>query len=83
MDNMSFDLLFIPSTMGHHPVATVFVKFFTGKDYGGLGTGKSFLSNECASFSEFSAEIDRLQRELESLKLPAKAKFAKGRETQF
>jgi hypothetical protein len=82
MDTMSFDLLFIASPTFHHAVANVFVKSFSGNDYGGQGTGKMFVSSECRSFPEFNAEIDRLQRELESLRLSAKSKFERERSTR-
>lgn len=75
MNTKSFDLLFIPSAEAPHPIATVFVKFGTRREYGGLGTGKIFVSQECASFTEFSSEIDRMIRELEGLRLKARTKF--------
>jgi hypothetical protein len=82
MNMMSFDLLFLSSKdyPFPHPIANVFVKFATGKDYGGLGKGKSFVSNECASFQEFSAEIDRLQGELERLRVAARFQFDNERQ---
>jgi hypothetical protein len=82
MDTMSFDLLFIASPSFHHAVANVFVKSYSGNDYGGQGTGKMFVSSECRSFPEFNAEIDRLQRELGSLRLSAKSKFERERSTR-
>jgi hypothetical protein len=77
MDTMTFDLLFLPSGKGalpSNPIASVFVKFSTETDY---GEGKSFVSNECASYREFSAEIDRLQGELERLRVSARFQFEK------
>lgn len=60
--------------VGNPSFASVFVKFSTGTDY---GEGKSFVSNECASYREFSAEIDRLQGELEKLRVSARFQFEK------
>ncbi len=77
MNTMNFDLLFLPSeefALPGNPIASVFVKFSTGTDY---GEGKSFVSNECASYREFSAEIDRLQWELEKLRVSARFQFEK------
>jgi hypothetical protein len=77
MNTMNFDLLFLPSeefALPGHPIASVFVKFATETDY---GEGKNFVSNECASYREFSAEIDRLQGELEKLRVSARFQFEK------
>jgi hypothetical protein len=77
MNTVSFDLLFLSSeeiALPSHPIARVFVKSSSGTNY---GEGKSFVSNECASYREFSAEIDRLQGELERLRLSARLQFDK------
>lgn len=82
MTTMSFDLLFVPSEgsgIPGHPIARVYVKMSTRKDYAGYGEGKEFVSNECASYWEFKGEIDRLQEELEQLKLSAQFQFDKHR----
>jgi hypothetical protein len=84
MTTLNFDLLFLSpresDQLGAHPIATVYVKFTTGKDYGGQGTGKSFVSHECVSYQEFSHEIDRLQGELERLRIAARLKFGEAAE---
>jgi hypothetical protein len=82
MNIMSFGLLFLSSKdyPFPHSIASVFVKFSTGKDYGGPGKGKSFVSNECASYQEFGAEIDRLQGELERLRVEARLQFDNERQ---
>jgi hypothetical protein len=77
MNTVNFDLLFLPAeefVLPGHPIASVFVKFSTGTDY---GEGKHFVSNECASHRELSAEIDRLQGELEKLRVSARFQFEK------
>jgi hypothetical protein len=76
MTTVSFDLLFLSSRgFPHPPIANVFVKSYSGKDYGGEGEEKMFVSNECVTYAEFSAEIDRLQGELERLRLSARLRF--------
>ena len=41
-----------------------------------------FLSNECVSYREFSAEIDRLQGKLEKLRIAARLRFERTDEKE-
>jgi len=78
MKTTSFDLLFLPSEDNRlvgRSIANVFVKSYSGNRYDGRGDGKMFVSQECASYREFSAEIDRLQVELELLRISARFQF--------
>jgi hypothetical protein len=78
MKTTNFDLLFLPSEDSRlvgRSIANVFVKSYSGNRYDGRGDGKMFVSQECASYREFSAEIDRLQVELELLRISARFQF--------
>jgi hypothetical protein len=78
MKTTSFDLLFLPAEDNRlvgRSIANVFVKSYSGNEYDGRGEGKMFVSQECASYREFSAEIDRLQVELELLRISARFQF--------
>ncbi len=78
MKTISFDLLFLPSEDSHllgQSTANVFVKSCSAMQYDGRDEGKLFVSRQCASYREFSAEIDRLQVELELLRISARFQF--------
>jgi len=75
----TFDLLFLASTPGkmpHRPIAHVYVKSFSGNDYGGKGKDKIPLGAECVSLREIEHEIEQLKSDLDQVKKKAARKYA-------
>jgi hypothetical protein len=87
MNSYSLDLLFLApqspdvESQSGPPISHVYVKYLTGHDYRTkAGKGHSLITPRCLSFGEFSAEIDRLQKELEDIRESAKTQHGKYEE---
>lgn len=71
---ISFDLLFRSSKkeqLAGPPIAHIYVK------YSGEEDGYRVITQRCISLNEMEAEIDRLKKELEDIRITAKKHFAK------
>ncbi len=76
----SLELLFIDAPIfedipnARSQLAKVFIQASTRHAYPGFNE-LQFITPECVSIGEFEAEIDRLQAELESLRMKARGEF--------
>lgn len=71
----SFDLLFRDPSKGDLPgpsIAQIYVKTHTSDK-----TGHIFITPYCVTMREFEEQIERLKRELETIKKKANQKFTK------
>ena len=79
MATHTFDLFFLtsePGDMPHRPISHVYVKSWSGNDYGGKGKGKILIGAECVSQREIEHEINQLKRDLDDIKKKAISKYA-------
>jgi hypothetical protein len=71
----SLDLLFREPSKGELPgpsIAQIYVKTHTSDEKGHI-----FITPHCVSMREFEEQIDRLKKELETLRKKANQKFSK------
>jgi hypothetical protein len=73
----NISLLFFKQSRHGHPMALVQVTRSQGNDYAGQHHDM-LISCECLNPTEFDAEIDRLHRELETVRREAKKRFSKA-----
>jgi hypothetical protein len=76
----NLDLLFVDAPIfeetpdARSQLAKVFIRASTWQAYPGFNE-LQFITPECVSIGEFEAEIDRLQAELEFLRMRARGEF--------
>jgi hypothetical protein len=75
----TFDLLFLttkPGHMPHRPIAHIYVKSWSGNDYGGKGKDKVLVGAECVSPREIKLQIAQMKRELDEVGRKAIREYA-------
>lgn len=87
MNNYSFDLLFLApespevESQSGPPISHVYVKHSTRHDYRmKVNKHLPLITPRCLSFGELSAQIDRLQKELEDVRKSARRRYGKYEE---
>jgi len=70
-----FGLLFIEPTQTSRPIAHVYSKNGMSGDYPGAAGDLTLLSARAGNVKEFEAQIDRLQQDLEAVRIEARQKF--------